>query len=232
MKKENVITIRDTFKTNKGFGIRVIMDNMQILDSKNHFIFWDDTDELIIGIRVNNTQFRNEAPMEIIVSEYEHIQYLITGIPDNGFDRVISNILPGIDAGIAQDKIKNIIDYYHNEVSAQAIVPNKDFARTTNPMSIDGTKPGKYSFDQKWVKVVYVTDTNLNLFEQNVLADIVSYNYAPAARNQADMYAMSVGKRFDSWDKSEQETLQAIKEATPKDGKTMGLVTIRANFKL
>lgn len=232
MKKENVIAIRDTFKNNGGFGINVIMDNMQILNSKNHFIFWDDTDELVIGVRLNNSQFRNEAPMEIFVSEYDHIQYIISGVPANNFSPVINAILPKLDAGITAEKIKHIVDFYNNEVSAQAIVPNKDFARNTNPMSIDGTKPNNYSFDQKWVKVVYMTDTNQPLFEHNVLAKTEKYQHAPAARNQADMYAMSVGKHFDSWDKTEEETLQAIQQATPVNGKTMGLVVIKATFKL
>lgn len=60
-----------------GLGIVVICDNGIYLGGSETSLLWDDTNELLISVKANiNPYTQAKAPIEITVTEYEHIQYI------------------------------------------------------------------------------------------------------------------------------------------------------------
>lgn len=59
--------------------IKITCDNMIIIwdNSRNYpNVIWDDENEVLIAFRVNTEDIQQGYPFEILVTEYEHIQYM------------------------------------------------------------------------------------------------------------------------------------------------------------
>lgn len=79
MTKDQVILIREQFKDKI---IKITLDNQHIFydntDAK-YPIIWDDDNELFIVIRPNQDAYvQYEAPFEVNISGYDHIQQMTT----------------------------------------------------------------------------------------------------------------------------------------------------------
>lgn len=88
MTTENVIRVRDMLRnTPNKTGIVgqspvfIIVDNLRIIDERFHCVKWDDENELVYAFMSPEAWGANQgigtkAPMQLIVTQYEHIQYI------------------------------------------------------------------------------------------------------------------------------------------------------------
>lgn len=87
MDKNTIVKIRTMLKNNPNktgavgtSPVFVICDNLRYLDERTHFLKWDDTNEILYAIMSpeyhNNRGLGAKAPIQLIATAYEHIQYI------------------------------------------------------------------------------------------------------------------------------------------------------------
>ena len=77
MTKENVIAIREALKGEKKCPVKLICDNMILIDEANEVVIWDDDNGVVKVIRPNpNAIDKKGANIQIIETEYDLIQYI------------------------------------------------------------------------------------------------------------------------------------------------------------
>lgn len=88
MTKDQVMTIRDMIRNmpnntpgqEGNSAIFIIADNLRLFNGEYHFLKWDDAKEILYVFMspeyIQNRGAKAEAPIQIIATAYEHIQYI------------------------------------------------------------------------------------------------------------------------------------------------------------
>lgn len=102
--------------------IRIICDNSYTFISNTCFMEWDDTNEVLTIIRANNDKYTQQgAPIEIISTTYDHIQYIIGDYEGDQLDSLSDFGLDSTDIDIVKEfnnsihnftPPKNITEYW------------------------------------------------------------------------------------------------------------------------
>ena len=131
MLKDEVIRLRTFHKNNKAKSLRVICDNLQLLIDGSEYVIWDDANETLYGIRVNHDHYTQvEAPIEVITTTYEMIQFIEGIYSKEGTTSVISNLSSN---GLITQKQKEILDIFVKNINNMDAVPKYDkYPASTN----------------------------------------------------------------------------------------------------
>lgn len=106
MTKEDVIATREALKACG--PVRLICDNMILIDEANEVVIWDDNNEKVRVIRPNpNAINREGVNIQIIETEYDLIQYMFTNVNVTALKTYTDNL---VSAGLcSQEQAKGIL---------------------------------------------------------------------------------------------------------------------------
>jgi hypothetical protein len=105
MEISEVVRVRDKLKAGKDIPVRIIADNMQIINEQNDYVIWDDTNGIITVIRPNAERHINKKDISILCFDYTSIQYLETFISLTGATDILTKVLAGQKDTATIDKI-------------------------------------------------------------------------------------------------------------------------------
>ena len=134
MTKENVIASREALKAGKA-PIKLICDNMILIDEANEVVIWDDTNEKVKVIRPNpNAIAREGVNIQIIELEYDVIQYMTTAVNVKTLQTYVKGL---VDAGLcSQEEAKGILRWANDfNVNPQPIIEPATDNSQTEPSS-------------------------------------------------------------------------------------------------
>ena len=121
MTKENVIASREALKVDKA-PLKLICDNMILIDEANEVVIWDDANEKVKVIRPNpNAVARNGVNIQIIEFEYDVIQYMTTAVNVTTLQTYVKGL---VNAGLcSQEEAKGILRWANDfNVNPQPII--------------------------------------------------------------------------------------------------------------
>ena len=108
MTTDQIKTIRETFKGVPGVVIDIHLDNDIILHQglKEEITLWDDANERLTNIKINNRINQRMFPFEIQVTGYEHIQNMYAATDIEGVEKFLKSV--------KYDKTNDLIKYLSN----------------------------------------------------------------------------------------------------------------------
>ena len=108
MTKENVIATREALRANNKCGVKIICDNMILVDESNEIVIWDDANEKVKVIRPNpNALSRLDTNIQVIEFEYEMIQYMTASFDINILKTYTDKLVS--DGLCSEDQAKGIL---------------------------------------------------------------------------------------------------------------------------
>jgi len=95
MTKDQVIHLRDEINK-KSNGLVITTDNMMVFSTSIELIIFDDDNEYFHCIRPSvNHYTQDQAPVEIISTTYEHIQYISGYLTTNNLEEILDEQFVG-----------------------------------------------------------------------------------------------------------------------------------------
>lgn len=93
--------------------LEVVCDNGMNFRTISDWIIWDDAKERLVVFHIEEERhYRNEKPIALVTTEYEHIQYLKTNLEFKDLDEMFTFIEGAGTPVEDKDKIKKLFETY------------------------------------------------------------------------------------------------------------------------
>lgn len=140
MTKDDVRAALNAFSMNKtNRAIQIICDNGYCFNVSSDCINLDDTNERLLAVFIDSSSsaYAMQRQIKLLVTEYEHIQYITCNVGIEDFEKVLESTKT---AGFAIDQewITNSVKYIGDIMNKDKMLSHKDYL----PIDLDrGGKP-------------------------------------------------------------------------------------------
>lgn len=140
MTKDDVRAALNAFSMNKtNRAIQIICDNGYCFNVSSDCINLDDTNERLLAVFIDSSSsaYAMQRQIKLLVTEYEHIQYITCNVGIEDFEKVLESAKT---AGFAIDQewITNSVKYIGDIMNKDKMLSHKDYL----PIDLDrGGKP-------------------------------------------------------------------------------------------